>query len=147
MIVFEGKRKRAETRRVYGVVRFRLPSPPSFPFQNRFNFENTDSTFFFSPFVLFSLSRSAVGGATSNNTRAPGSKILNVTVPSSIEQVDAFLASSDGAKSKLGRSLHIILVGQNNIAANPAATGAGELLCLFSVLRRESSPSLSTSQS
>ncbi|KAL7411843.1 hypothetical protein BDY24DRAFT_395033 [Mrakia frigida] len=66
----------------------------------------------------------AVGGATSNNTRAPGSKILNVTVPSSIEQVDAFLASSDGAKSKLGRSLHIILVGQNNIAANPAATGA-----------------------
>ncbi|KAL7412545.1 hypothetical protein BDY24DRAFT_370714 [Mrakia frigida] len=65
----------------------------------------------------------AIGGATSNNTRAPG-QLEGVPVPSSIEQVDSYLSSSDGAKSKLAKTLHIILVGQNNINANPATTGA-----------------------
>jgi len=68
----------------------------------------------------------AIGGATSNNTRAPARGILNYTIPSSIDQVSAYLASSDGAKPKIADSLHIILIGQNNIAANTLATGAGE---------------------
>ena len=51
-----------------------------------------------------------------------------MTVPSGIDQVNSYLAAlpgSKGNKNKLIKDrLHVILVGQNNINANPRATGA-----------------------
>ena len=69
----------------------------------------------------------AIGGATSNNTRAPGT-LLQFDVPSAIDQVEAYLAALEGQgpeqRKTLEDRLHILLVGQNNIAHNPRATGA-----------------------
>lgn len=51
-----------------------------------------------------------------------------MTVPSGIDQVNSYLAALPGSKGNKNKiikdRLHIILVGQNNINANPRATGA-----------------------
>ena len=51
-----------------------------------------------------------------------------MTVPSAIDQVNSYLAALGGKKPEQKKTLegrlHVILVGQNNINANPRATGA-----------------------